>query len=82
MSTLRRCFTSQYLWISGAVRLCFFKNLFYIVSINLLYCGSLRPATCIMSGEMSTILSLALNVASGVVDLTQLSMSSESMISD
>ena len=35
-----------------------------------------------MSGEMSTMLLLAPNVASRVVDLTQSSMSSDSMTSD
>ena len=54
-----------------------FGNPFCIKSINLLCCRSLCPA-----GEMSTMLSLALNVASRVVDLTQSSMTSDSMMSD
>ena len=50
--------------------------------INLLYCRSLRPLARIMSAEMSTMLSLAPNVASRVVDLTQSSMSPDSMMFD
>ena len=52
-----------------------------MVSINFLYCRSLCPATQIASGEMSTTLSLALNDDNRGVDLTQLSMSSNSMMS-
>ena len=82
LSTLRQCLTFQYSRMLGVVRLRVFGNPFCIVSINLLFCGSLRPAARIMSGEMNTMLSLVPNVASRVVDLTQLSMSSDSMMSD
>ena len=52
------------------------------MSINLLYCGLLCPDAQIMSGEMSTCCSSPPNVACWVVDLTQSSMSSDSMTSD
>ena len=77
----RQCLTSQYSRISGAVRLRVFLNLFCMVSINFLYCRSLRPAAWIASGEMSATLSLAPNDDNRVVDLTQSSMSSDSMMS-
>ena len=53
-----------------------------MVSINFLYCRSLCPAARIASGEMSATLSLAPNDDNRVVDLTQLSMSSDSMMSN
>ena len=80
-SMLRQCLTSQYLQISGAVRLHVFSNPFCMVSINFLYCRSLCPASRIASGEMSPTLSLALNDDHKVIDLTQSSMSSDSMMS-
>ena len=81
LSTLRRCLTSQYSRISSAVRLCVFLNPFCKMSINFLYCRSLCPTDRIASGEMSATLSLALNDDNRVVDLTQSSMSSDSMMS-
>ena len=81
-SMLRRCLTSQYLRISSAVRLRVFSNPFCMVFINFLYCRSLHPAVRIASGEMSSTLLLAPNDDNRVVDLTQLSMSSDSMISN
>ena len=81
-STLRQCLTSQYSRISGAVRLRVFSNPFCMVSINFLYCRSLCPAARIASGEMSATLSLAPNDDNRVVDLTQSSMSSGSMMSN
>ena len=80
-STLRRCLTSQYSQISGAVRLRVFLNPFCMVSINFLYRRSLCPAARIASGEMRATLSLALN-DNTVVDLTQSSMWSDSMMSN
>ena len=53
-----------------------------MVSINFLYCRNLCPAAWIASGEMSATLSLALNDDNRVVDLTQSSMSSDSMMSN
>ena len=53
-----------------------------MVSINFLYCRNLCPAARIASGEMSTTLSLAPNDDNRVVDLTQSSMSSDSMMSN
>ena len=79
-STLRRSLTSQYLRISGAVRLHVFSNPFCMVSINFLYFRSPHPAARIASGEMSATLSLAPNDDYRVVDLTQSSMSSDSMM--
>ena len=52
-----------------------------MVSIKFLYCRSLCPATWIASGEMSATLSLAPNDDNRVVDLTQSSMLSDSMMS-
>ena len=52
-----------------------------MVSINFLYCRSLRPAARIASGEMSATLSLAQNDDNRVVDLNQSSMLSDSMMS-
>ena len=46
-----------------------------------LHCRSLCPAARIASGEISAILSLALNDDNRVVDFTQSSMSSDSMMS-
>ena len=51
-----------------------------MVSINFLYCRSLCPAARIASGEMSATLSLAPNDDNRVGDLTQLSMSSDSIM--
>ena len=48
----------------------------------LLYCGSLCPAARIMSAEVSSMLLLAPIVANRVVNLTQLSTSSDSMMSN
>ena len=52
-----------------------------MMSVNFLYCRSLRPAARIVSGEMSATLLLAPNDDNRVVDLTQLSMSSGTMMS-
>ena len=51
-----------------------------MVSINFLYCRSLHPAARIASGEMSATLSLAPNDDNRVVDFTQSSMPSDSMM--
>ena len=80
-STLRQCFIFQYLWTLSAVKLHVFRNPFHIVSINLLFCELLHPATRIRSGEVSTMLSLAPNVANRVANLTLSSMSSDFMMS-
>ena len=53
-----------------------------MVSINFLYCRSLCPAARIVSGEMSATLLLAPNDDNRVVDLTQSSMLSDSMMSN
>ena len=52
------------------------------VFINFLYCRSLCPATPMRSGKVFAILSLTPNIGIRVVDLTQLFISSDSMISD
>ena len=80
-STLRECLSSQHSQTSDVVRLHIFGNPFRIVSINL-YCGLLHPTAQIMPGEVSSMLLLTPNVADRVVDLTQLSMSWDSMMSD
>ena len=80
-STNPLCLTSQYSWILGAVRLLVFSNPFCMVSINFLYCRSLHPAAQIASGEMSATLSLAPNYDNRIDDLTQSSMSWDSMMS-
>ena len=51
-----------------------------MVSINFLYCRSLRPTAWIASDEMRATLSLALNDDNRVVNLTQSPMLSDSMM--
>ena len=51
-----------------------------MVSINFLFCRSLRPAAWIVSGEMRATLSLAPNDENRVVNLTQSFMLSDSMM--
>ena len=59
----------------------FFKSVLYCV-YYLIILQVLCPAARIMSGEMNTMLSFTPNVASRVVNLTQSSMLSDSMMSD
>ena len=82
LSTLRQCLTSQYSRTSGVVSLRVLGNPLCIVSMSLMYCGSLRPAVRMKSGEVWTVLLFAPNIAIVVVDATQSPMSSDSVTSD